>query len=424
MSRYSASIVFLMVFLFVGCSLKTSPAVVQVGKKSFQNEDLMIITALEAQRIGRYKEAIKIFQYLYEKSKKENYLVQVAKISFVMGEYKKTLSILKKGVKKYPNNQKFKKLLVGLYIKEKRYSDAEKISLELLKRDKTAQRLSILGDIYMLEKSYNLALKYYESAFKIDNSSKTLLNMANLLYKYLDRKQEAISYLETYIRLKDADERVYFNLIKIYGQEKNINGLVSTYKKLYAKFKRDEYGKKIIELLMYKRDRRGAIDFLKKSGYNPQILMDIYASMKKFENAYEIAQKLYKQTGDSDYLGKMAIYQYEKSKNHLNKRVLASISKKFEAVLKDRQDPLYLNYYGYLLIDHNMDIKKGIELIKLALEKEPKSIFYLDSLAWGYYKLGRCKEAMEIMKKFIEDNDEPEVTMHYKKILKCLKEKK
>ncbi|MFK5880831.1 MAG: tetratricopeptide repeat protein [Sulfurospirillum sp.] len=422
MSRYNTTLILLTVFLFVGCSVKTPT--VQIGKKAFQNEDIMIVTALEAQRIGRYTDAMKIFQTLYEKTQKVNYLTQVAKMSFLAQDYKKTLALLKNAVKKYPQNEEFKKLLVGIYIKEKKYDDAQKIALELLKKNRNPQTLSILGDIYMLQKSYDLALKYYESAFRINNSSKTLLNMANLLYKYLDRKQEAISYLETYIRLQDAGERVYFTLIKIYGEEKNINGLISTYKKLYYKFKRDEYGKKVIELLMYKRDRRGAIDFLEKSDYDPKMLIDIYTSLKDFKNAYKIAQKLYKQTNNSDYLGKMAIYQYEENKDHLNPKILASISKKFEAILKDRQDPLYLNYYGYLLIDHNLNVKKGIRLVKLALKKEPESVFYLDSLAWGYYKLNKCQKALDIMKKFIDENSEPEVTMHYNKILNCLKEKK
>ena len=422
MSRYSAFIIFFVIFIFGGCSVK-SP-VMQNSKKSFKNEDIMIMTALEAQRIGKYKESQKLFQTLYDKSKKPEYLVQVAKVSFMAHKYKETLNILKNAVKKYPNRKDIKRLLVGIYMKTKRYKLAEDILLKLLKEDKNPETLSNLGDIYILEKSYDLALKYYESAFKMDNSPKTLLNMANLLYKYLDRKQEAISYLETYIRLENASEKVYFSLIRIYGEEKNIDGLISTYKKLYKKYKRDEYGKKIIELLMYKRDRRGAVKFLEKSGYNPKMLMDIYASMKDFKDAYKIAKRLYIQSGDVDNLGKMAIYEYESNRNHLNRKILHNISKKFESVLKDRQDPLYLNYYGYLLIDHNIDVKKGIRLVKLALKMEPESVFYLDSLAWGYYRLGRCKKALVIMKNFIKENDEPEVMMHYRKILKCVKEGK
>ena len=53
-----------------------------------------------------------------------------------------------------------------------------------------------------------------------------------------------------------------------------------------------------------------------------------------------------------------------------------------------------------------MDIKKGIKLVKEALLKEPNSPFYLDSLAWGYYKIGKCKEAKKIMNKFVKNSKE------------------
>ncbi len=424
MSRYNTALIFLILFLISGCAHKEVVTPTLIGKKSFKNEDILILYALEYQRNGKYKESGKVFDTLYKKSSKSIYLTQEIKMYFVAKKYKKTFVLLKNAIKTYPDNIEYKKLLVGLYIQEKKYKDAEKISLKLLNNNRTPQTLSVLGDIYMLEKSYDLALKYYQSAFKMDNSSSYLINMANLLYKHLDRKQEAISYLETYIRVQNADKKVYITLIKFYGQDKNIDGLISVYKKMYSKYKMDKYAKKVIEFLMYKRDVDGAISFLEKNDYNPKMLMNLYTSKKDFKHAYKIAQKLYKQTNDSDYLGKMAIYEYEANKNQINRKILSSISKKFELVLKDIQDPLYLNYYGYLLIDNNLDINKGIKLVKLALKKEPESIFYLDSLAWGYYKLNKCKQALTIMKKFIKDNDEPEVAMHYKKILKCTKESK
>jgi len=60
------------------------------------------------------------------------------------------------------------------------------------------------------------------------------------------------------------------------------------------------------------------------------------------------------------------------------------------------------------------------------LKIEPKSAFYLDSLAWGYYKLGNCKEAYKIIKKVtkLEGGDDKEVVSHFKKIKKCMKKHK
>ena len=424
MSRYNTTLVFLIIILFSSCAHKEVATTPLIGKKSFDKEDILILYALEYQRDGRYVDAGKTFEILYKKSRKKIYLTQEIKMYFVAKKYKKTYALLKNAIKIYPENIEFKKLLVDLYIKEKKYKDAEKISLKLLSKNKTPQILSVLGDIYMMEKSYDLALKYYQSAFKMDSSSSYLVSMANLLYNHLDRKEDAISYLETFIRLHDASKEVYITLLKFYGQNQDIDGLISVYKRMYYKYKIDQYAKKVIELLVYKRDTNGAISFLEKSSYNPKMLMDIYISKKDFKNAYKIAQKLYKQTNNSDYLGKMAIYEYEANANHISRKILSDISKKFELALKDVQDPLYLNYYGYLLIDNDIDIKKGIKLVKLALKKEPESVYYLDSLAWGYYKLKKCKQALSIMNKFIKENREPEVIMHYKKILKCIKEGK
>lgn len=421
MSRYKATLILSIFLLFAGCSQK-SPTV-KIGKKAFANEDILIINALEAQRHKNYKEAIKTLGVLYKKSGKLNYLEEENKVAVVSAD-PNSYDLLMSSIKKYPNNLLFKKLLIQYYVNKKQYKRAESETLELLKIEKNAKNLTLMGNIYMLEKSYKLALKYYQSAFNRDKSQKSLLNMVGILYKFLDKRQEAISYLETFIRLHDANKRAYFTLIQIYGQEKNLDGIISTYKKLYKRYKREEFAKKVIGLLMYKKDKNGAIKFLKNSGYNPKMLLNIYTSNNNFKEAYKVAKQLYIKSGDVDFLGKMAIYQYEVNKKHLNKKILNSVSRKFENALKDFQNPVYLNYYGYLLIDHDMDVKKGIKLVKRALEVEPKSLFYLDSLAWGYYKLKRCKEAYKIMKKFAKSSDEPEVNMHFEKIKKCLKESK
>jgi len=421
MSRYKTTLILSIILLFVGCTQKNQT--VKIGKKAFANEDILIINALEAQRDKNYKKAIETLGVLYKKSGKLNYLEEENKVA-VLSADTNSYNLLMSSIKKYPDNLLFKKLLIQYYVSKKQYKKAEGKILELLKIEKNARNLTLMGDVYMLEKSYKLALKYYQSSFNKDKSQKSLLNMVGILYKFLDRKQEAISYLETFIRLHDANERVYFTLIQIYGQEKNLDGIISTYKKLYKKYKKEEFAKKVIGLLIYKKDKNGAIKFLKNSGYNPKMLLNIYTSSNNFKEAYKVAKKLYKESGDVEFLGKMAIYQYEANIKHLNKKILNSVSRKFENTLKDFQDPVYLNYYGYLLIDHDIDVKKGIKLVKRALEVEPKSLFYLDSLAWGYYKLKRCEEAYKIMKKFAKSSDEPEVNMHFEKIKKCLKESK
>ncbi|WP_245600576.1 tetratricopeptide repeat protein [Sulfurospirillum arcachonense] len=413
-------IVIFIVFLLAGCSLQGPN---EVGKKSFDNEDYMILVALEQQRVGNKQSAMEMYKILYEKSKKLNYLIEATKISYSLKNSNEMKNLLEEGLKEAPNNKILKRLEIVYLVKEEKYKDAENKILELLKVDKSVKNLKIAGSIYFQKKSYDLALKYFESAYKEDNDENSLLNVIDIEYNYVDKKDEAIALLETHIRMQSCEINTCFKLIEIYGKEKNINGIISTYKKLYSRFKSEEYAKKVIELLVYTKNKKGAIKFLDESGYSQEMLLNIYVSSHDFKGAFKIAERLYKKTKNINYLGKMAIYEYELNKNKISKKVLKSVSKKFEKVVSKLHDPLYLNYYGYLLIEHDINIKKGIGLVQEALLKEPNSPFYLDSLAWGYYKLGRCKKAKVIMDKLIKNSTEKELIEHSIKIDKCVKGK-
>ena len=74
-----------------------------------------------------------------------------------------------------------------------------------------------------------------------------------------------------------------------------------------------------------------------------------------------------------------------------------------------------------MLIDHDIDVEKGIELVQKALKAEPDSLYYIDTLAWGYYKLGKCKDAYTLLKPYESDRSQPEVIEHLEKIKACLK---
>jgi len=300
----------------------------------------------------------------------------------------------------------------------------KKSILSLIATDKTVQHLSIAANLYLQMKNYDVALKYFESAYKLEPSEELLMNMVEVLYRFLDRKDDAMAYLETFSSMEGCGQHVCYKLVEIYGRDRNVNGLIATYKKLYKENQNEEIAKKIVELMLYSKDIKGAIAFLEKSRFNEDLLLQIYATQKKFKNAYELAEELYDDTKNIDYLGKMAIYEYELGKNALSPEVLQSIMHKFEEVTAILNDSVYLNYYGYLLIDHNIDVKKGIALVERALKLEPDSPYYLDSLAWGYYKLGECQKAYDIMKDFDTSVSEPEVLSHINAIKQCLNKEK
>jgi tetratricopeptide (TPR) repeat protein len=428
MSRYSYIVAVLIAVFFQACSIKSANKTqifnTPSSQKLFEEEDMLILQALDLKNQKRFDESQSIFEYLYDRTKRVDYIVEAIKVSLIKRDFENAKTLIDKALKRYPDHIWINRFLIGYYLDKKDFQKAKEIALRLIKIDKNERNYEIAAAAYIGLKEYDLALKYYQSAYRQNYNEDILNKMVTILYKYLNKKDEALSYLETHSRMQGCSYKVCSRLLEIYGKQKNIDGLVSTYKKLYEKFKNIEFAKKAVELLLYQKNRYGAVKFLKESGHDDRLLLDIYVSQKDYKNAFLVSQKLYKQTDDILFLAKMAIFEYEDAKDKKDSALLKSVTQKFEKVIKQITDPLYLNYYGYLLIDHDIDVQKGIKLVKKALEIEPESPYYLDSLAWGYYKQKRCKEAFEIMKKVIDLLKEEEVNTHFHLIEKCVKEEK
>lgn len=65
-------------------------------------------------------------------------------------------------------------------------------------------------------------------------------------------------------------------------------------------------------------------------------------------------------------------------------------------------EPLLLNNYGYTLADRDRDLKKALQLVTRAVDIQPDSGIYRDSLGWVYYKLGQYERACSELKSAVE----------------------
>jgi tetratricopeptide (TPR) repeat protein len=72
-----------------------------------------------------------------------------------------------------------------------------------------------------------------------------------------------------------------------------------------------------------------------------------------------------------------------------------------EAIRLDPKHADALNYLGYTYAERDMRLEEAVALIQRALAVKPQNGYYLDSLAWAYYKLGRFQEALEEMKRAV-----------------------
>jgi tetratricopeptide (TPR) repeat protein/TolB-like protein len=61
--------------------------------------------------------------------------------------------------------------------------------------------------------------------------------------------------------------------------------------------------------------------------------------------------------------------------------------------------PDRMNGIAFTLIDKDLSINEGLEIIDKALVLNPNSASYLDTKGWGLYKLGKYNEALELLEK-------------------------
>lgn len=405
----------------MGTSIAPKP-----NAKTFEEEDTYILFALRAEQLKDYKSASKFFKILYKKSNKKEYFHKEMQTSLILGENENVILKIDKFLEKNSNDYLSMRMKIIALIQLEKLELAKENAINLVLLSQESEDYILVSDIYIKQKRFNTAVKYLEAAYTKNYSEKILDKIAIILYLNLQRKKDAIAQLETHLMIHGNSKRICNRLLGFYSNDNNIDGLLSTYLRLYKIDKEPEIAKRIIQIYGFKQEHIQLMNFLEESKSDDKILLDIYTSLKNYKKASKLAESLYLKTGEVYYLGQSAIFQYESSDDKNNNILLLEVIDKLKRVVELDKSPLYLNYLGYLMIDHDINIDEGIDYVHKALATDPNSVFYLDSLAWGYYKQDKCEEANILMKKIrkLEDGDEPEVIDHEKKIDECLKIKK
>ena len=241
------------------------------------------------------------------------------------------------------------------------------------------------------------------------------------------QKNEAIKRIEDNIQAKEFDFNLSVQLLAFYDVEKQKEKIIDHLKRMYYYYKMSDNQllvnktKALFVKYVVNDNLAFTIDFWEQNGEEDEILLNMYKIANQNQKAYDLLKKLYESTNNLDYLAQQAIIEFETAQD--KKSVLYSVISKFEKVLAVLDNDIYQNYLAYILIDYDLDVKKGVYLVKKALEKDSSNIAYIDTLAWGEYKLKNCKEAFINMKKVVDEVglDDAEIKLHWEKIKECKK---
>ncbi|WP_292656853.1 tetratricopeptide repeat protein [Nitratifractor sp.] len=394
-------------------------------------EDRLIVEAIFQDEHHRFDQAETLFVKLYHLTGRSEYLVQAAKEAMLPGgDPAKVIPLLKAWISRHEAQSRDTgpvRMLVALYAKSGRLDLAEPLADKWLVHSDRPADLKLAATLKNDLGKYKEALELLKRAYAKAPDDRTLLQEVSLLEKRLNDRQEAIRLLETHLRLQpDASVAVYFKLIELYAKANRLDKVLELYKKLYEKDPQQYFLQKIVKLSLYTHDLNGLIALLEKhSRGNEALLYRLYKETKQYDKAIALAHRRYVETGKPKWLAEEAILTYEKAnaQKKITPQVLKTFRRLFDKALKQGvDDSLYLNYYGYTLIEHDLDVERGIALVRRALKQQPDNIYYLDSLAWGLYKEGHCEQAYRVMEKVIAGggNKEPEIKMHWESVRKCM----
>lgn len=385
------------------------------------DEDKYIMLSIMSKESGDDKSAKELFLKLYKETKKFEYLKEAIKIDIISDNIKDALELLD-GLKIETLPLDFQKIAISVYAKNGDYETAQKIAFKLLEKQKSEDVYELIATIYLIQKDYHKALTYLESAYSINYKESFIDAITTILLNNLNEPEKAISYIETHIRMFGCAKSLCNKLNIYYLNKKDYDSLIRVFKHLYEEYKSSEYSKAIVDIYLYKNDYKGAIDFLISTDSDNELLLELYRYQAEYTKVIELLQRLFKESGDYNFLAREAIYEYESAKDKSDLKMLNRVVNNLTLALQHIDSDIYNNFLGYILIDHDIDIKKGINYVNRALIIQPNSEYYLDSLAWGYYKDKNCKEAYKIMDRIIKDINEPEILYHYKMIKECYDE--
>lgn len=393
------------------------------------NEDDMVNEALNAIELKQYAQARDLYLLLYEESGKIEYLRESILVSAYLNDPQGTINLIlsfQKENKDY--DLEIEKVLADSYL---RLGDVKNsiITIEKIKTKENSPLVhEILGNLYYQSNRIEDALMELNKAYDESHSERSLEKLISI-YSNTQNNERIGDLLNTHLEKYGCSQDLCKRSIEFYVKTKQISRVERLLKRIEERSPTIQNATNLIAVYAYSKKYDEAIEVAKKYPLNRSILLELYVGKGDFAQASAQAKLIYDESKNPEMLILSEIYRFEliqknPSKEDL-KSMIANLKEGIAQLKKEEKAPQglpeYLNFLGYLMIDYDLDIKGGMKYVQEALDQSPNSYEFLDSLAWGYYKLGDCQKAKELFSKIPQSkiSELNELKDHQKTLLNC-----
>jgi tetratricopeptide (TPR) repeat protein len=259
--------------------------------------------------------------------------------------------------------------------------------------------------LLLKEKAYDQALAFLRDVVAEFPDDVEAQLRIGLIYGELKDYPKAIEQIKQVLSSRPKELRVRDHLAYLYEEMKDYEQAIREYQTIIQVD--DQYSDAYLHLgyLLYrlKRGDEALPYFRRVVALNPRMTEAVLMlgltllQVTRYEDAIEAFKDGLGKNPDSPDLHFNLGTAYDKMG-----RLDELIVEMEEAIRLDPKHADALNYLGYTYAERDMRLGDAVVLIQKALEIKPRNGYYLDSLAWAYYKLGRYQEALVEMKRAVE----------------------
>ncbi len=396
-------------------------------EKGYNDSTRLLLVALDMKNHSAIKNSLELFEYLFKKQKRYLYLDNIIQLNMKLGRYYTVIYLTHRYATDYPDYEEtiFQQRVKAM-VNTGKLDRAVRTQQYIIKHYNSQFNLYNMAKIYYIQKNYAKTKLYVQKALDIKPNDKIAIFYTNMLYDDMNQKQKAELYLDNYIKKHKPSYELYVAKASLYIKNNDVPNTIAMTKKLYIATKQkkttykyiDEFAIKILRH-MNTTQKTNMVEFLLSQEIATDMLLSLYLDMGELNKAHALTKDLYLETKELRYYAQNSMLQYELATQKLD--VVDEVIKEFENILTKDQHSRYLNFLGYILIDHDIDIDRGTKLVLKAVKKSPQNIAYKDSLAWGYYKQSQCDKARMVMDNILSDKtiNDKTILEHNQKIRRC-----
>lgn len=386
-------------------------------EKFNKDKDLLYLISVLYQAVGDFDKAISLLDELIKNDSlnSKKYLIDKARVLSMKRDYKSALSI----INKLEESEIFPELLIEKAICLEGlndYREALKIYRKLLLSKKIASQ-------NLLKKVLNLSifLGNYELADtllkgKIDSFfyDVDFIHQYGFIKYMKNEFKEAMKYFSIALSLNNKDDLAHYYLSRIFYREKLMDKAFYHIKKaIEINPKNYEYYIYYSFLLISERKLKEAEDLLKEiPDKNNASYFYLTGFLEKQKRNYKRALFFYEKSLKLDSLDAKKWFEagalYEEINDIKKAEKAFRKSVKLDSTLSESY-----NYWGYMLAERGLKLDTAKILVEKALEFEPDNGYYLDSMGWVYYMMGKYDSAFVYLKRAVEFvPDDPVIVEH------------